>query len=1120
MEDEQKNKQDKPKSNTSKQVKSSSNKNSTQGVGEFLSDIKANNRDKQKGGQQNPRNSRSFLPNRKNNLGNNKDGNNFKKKLSQLNSKRLFYQTKSQEIIDGENEINQQQNQVIIHKAMQTKLGQVKNNLQNKGKEKIKDGVEVVAKNIAGKIFLNPYVIGIIIIIIIVIIAILVISQSISAFIQPIYEFREMFTEEGIDNAVIADKDRNKFYEKIQKLTDKYKSCGAELNSKLILATIFYASDYSKTMIEEDEYVEETIDEETGESNIDYELASKRLDNLAKHMVSGSALSSCTLDLEGYKKYLKDEYIEKYLSDELNMGVNDEEIEKQKDEIITDIYTQIEVYNELMGEKEDECSTSGGTSCTYNVDGQSISNLKVRLMQGGSWNQGSCGGEWGQPIDGEELVDFEKYILGVTYAEIGDGSPIEAQKAQSIAVRSYSLTRPKAVNNSKGRKYVQENGQWILQLTNCVSDQAYCDPDAGCSKKVQPGNQWGNIYSGIDNPITYKQPLKADSPLRIAVAETAGKTVNDASGQIKHTSYLQTQQTQWTNVAKNGGDYYQALVKSYGSDIKISEAVCTESTQKYAGGTKGSVSMPLKGSFKQGEYGARNCKLWKATNCIHTGIDFTQVAEGMPIYAIADGVVIKAKSITTSYGNHILLGHDTNGDGTYEYYSLYAHMKEAPIVKVNDKVAGGQQIGGVGATGNVTNVHLHFEIHDANDKPIDPKPLLDEIQKGSSSLGNSSAPATKAPEKGEIYYNQKEYTKTPYCSSRYTIATSGCLPTAFSTVVASLYNDLTTTPETVGKYICENTKYRIEGQGTNNKFLMDATVQSNYKIKTTEIGANLTEVKKTLSENKMIIISIVGNRDYKNESGPNREPPVGKNRFATKNGHYIVLSALDEKGKIKVLDPANTTNNQVYDDNIIQSEILNKKNSGIWSLEPTALLDNNYCKNENTSASGDYANWKQASYAGGGDFSWENTPLGSNSTIRKVGCAATSVAIQIAKSGVQTTVNPFNPKTFVEFMNANSGFQASNLVWSAVTKIAPNFIYEGKLKLSGGLEQKVSQIKKALDDQKYLVLTVKNGGHWVAVDKVENGIVYMFDPASMSTNVNEKYGLAKSSEAAIYSVKK
>ena len=86
----------------------------------------------------------------------------------------------------------------------------------------------------------------------------------------------------------------------------------------------------------------------------------------------------------------------------------------------------------------------------------------------------------------------------------------------------------------------------------------------------------------------------------------------------------------------------------------------------------------------------------------HNGVDFA-ANRGTPIYASRSGTVTKARSMTTSYGNHVVINH---GDG---YSSLYAHM-DYFVVSQGQYVNQGQVIGYVGSTGNSTGPHLHFTI--------------------------------------------------------------------------------------------------------------------------------------------------------------------------------------------------------------------------------------------------------------------------------------------------------------------------------------------------------------------------------------------------------------------------
>lgn len=90
----------------------------------------------------------------------------------------------------------------------------------------------------------------------------------------------------------------------------------------------------------------------------------------------------------------------------------------------------------------------------------------------------------------------------------------------------------------------------------------------------------------------------------------------------------------------------------------------------------------------------------------HGAVDFGAAGvNGMPVYAVADGYVVMTRSLTTSYGNYIIIAH-ANG-----LYTLYAHGQAGSIaVSEGQTVKQGQQIMRVGSTGNSSGPHLHFEV--------------------------------------------------------------------------------------------------------------------------------------------------------------------------------------------------------------------------------------------------------------------------------------------------------------------------------------------------------------------------------------------------------------------------
>lgn len=156
--------------------------------------------------------------------------------------------------------------------------------------------------------------------------------------------------------------------------------------------------------------------------------------------------------------------------------------------------------------------------------------------------------------------------------------------------------------------------------------------------------------------------------------------------------------------------------------------------------------------------------------------------------------------------------------------------------------------------------------------------------------------------------------------------------------------------------------------------------------------------------------------------------------------------------------------------------------------------------NELGASTGDWANWKQY------DPKWKSVPLGP-STVGAIGCAMTSVAIQIARSGVSTTLGAdFNPGTFAQALTQVGGFDSrGNIDWSSVTKIAPSFHWTGT-RVYGSVSP--STIDSLIQQGYYVILNVKNGRHWVAVDRVEGNKIYMFDPGSGGTEVGQTYGLS------------
>lgn len=92
--------------------------------------------------------------------------------------------------------------------------------------------------------------------------------------------------------------------------------------------------------------------------------------------------------------------------------------------------------------------------------------------------------------------------------------------------------------------------------------------------------------------------------------------------------------------------------------------------------------------------------------------------EGKPVYAIADGVVIRAEE-NKSYGHFVMILHALPPNSQPRFVvSLYGHLGPQNLISKDTEVWRGRQIGQIGAAddngtdrvGNHWPVHLHFEI--------------------------------------------------------------------------------------------------------------------------------------------------------------------------------------------------------------------------------------------------------------------------------------------------------------------------------------------------------------------------------------------------------------------------
>lgn len=118
------------------------------------------------------------------------------------------------------------------------------------------------------------------------------------------------------------------------------------------------------------------------------------------------------------------------------------------------------------------------------------------------------------------------------------------------------------------------------------------------------------------------------------------------------------------------------------------------------------TNIPLTGGFRV------TCEYKRKGNWAagwHTGIDL--VGDSDIIYGSCDGVVSKIGT-DKSYGTYVTV---KASDGKYHWF---CHLSKVTC-KLGDKISRTTKIGVMGATGNATGKHLHFEIRNSSNKYAD-----------------------------------------------------------------------------------------------------------------------------------------------------------------------------------------------------------------------------------------------------------------------------------------------------------------------------------------------------------------------------------------------------------------
>lgn len=99
----------------------------------------------------------------------------------------------------------------------------------------------------------------------------------------------------------------------------------------------------------------------------------------------------------------------------------------------------------------------------------------------------------------------------------------------------------------------------------------------------------------------------------------------------------------------------------------------------------------------------------------HMGDDWNGLAGGnsdlgKPVYSTANGIVVMARDMRMGWGNLVIIRHPYLENNKLQIVdSVYAHLDRI-LLKENQQVVRGQQVGTIGSNRGMYPAHLHFEI--------------------------------------------------------------------------------------------------------------------------------------------------------------------------------------------------------------------------------------------------------------------------------------------------------------------------------------------------------------------------------------------------------------------------
>jgi murein DD-endopeptidase MepM/ murein hydrolase activator NlpD len=151
-------------------------------------------------------------------------------------------------------------------------------------------------------------------------------------------------------------------------------------------------------------------------------------------------------------------------------------------------------------------------------------------------------------------------------------------------------------------------------------------------------------------------------------------------------------------------------------EIQLQQVLYRDAAAKYEENSKMYPSLPaikpMQGYFSMTGFGMRFHPVFHQM-LLHEGLDIAN-AEGSPVYATGDGVVVSSGRMSVGLGIMIVINHG------YGYTTTYGHLSKV-LVHSGERIKRGTLIARSGRTGIVTGPHLHYEVrlHGQLQNPVD-----------------------------------------------------------------------------------------------------------------------------------------------------------------------------------------------------------------------------------------------------------------------------------------------------------------------------------------------------------------------------------------------------------------